>query len=1355
LASSAYQGSLFSNDFVETSIAFDPDWVAIAQGQIVSFRRDLQVVFDRFPTTQTPNETQTEDDLIWRVLAGLGWSEHLRQQNLTTHGRQDVPDGILYIDAATKDRAVRHPEEWRRYEFGAAIVESKRWGRPLDRRSEQRNEIIAPSTQMLRYLRRVDDLTNGSLRWGILTNGHRWRLYYSGARSVSEQFFEIDLAAVLGVPGFNEGPFALTADEQAHWLTVFLVMFRREAFVPGPDHRTFHQRALDEGRFYEERVAQNLSDLVFGTVFPQLAQGIAQLAEDAELHEVRDAALVLLYRLLFILYAEDRDLLPLRDNRYDNYSLRDRVRLDVRRRKDAGDVFSATAARYWSVIDDLCRAIDGGDVSVGLPPYNGGLFSKDGTPLLDRIRLGDALIASVVDTLSFMQVDGQRRYINYRDLSVQQLGSIYERLLEHEIVREDGEVRVRPNIFARKGSGSYYTPDDLVSRVIDETLYPLIERTKQTFRERLHELEQLPPANRRIGSLTRVDPAMRLLELKICDPAMGSGHFPVSLVDKLADHIIEAMAEAGASVEWGDYVSPLAEKIETVRNTIFSNAEARGWAINEDQLDDRHIIRRMVLKRCVYGVDKNPMAVELAKVSLWLHTFTVGAPLSFLDHHLRTGDSLFGSWVRDGIEKVQRYGSPLLLHKPIRAAVQSAAQMQIVEGLTDAEIAEAEKSSQIFDQITEMTGPLNALLSFIHALDWLNLRGRDNIALIQNFFDGDFGDPVRVLLGQERLRAARDTARFAEIFEQAKELIDEERFLHWQVAFPGIWSDWQGEGLTGGFDAIVGNPPWDRLKLQQVEWFAAREPRIAMAQRASDRKSLIAELVEEDAPLARDFEKASRRAEAASRMAREAGDYPLLSGGDTNINSLFIERAKRLCKADGMVGLLVPSGIATETSSQRFFSELIENGNVKCVYDFFNKRADGRLFFPDVYYRFKFSALVFSPSAVKFSECRFATFVRDVADLDSDGVTFAMGAEHFAHVNPNTQTAPVYRAGRDKELSTIIYERMPILIDKTGAEAVRTWPVRYLRMFDMANDSDLFRTRTELEEKEGAFPVSDKHFRNAAGTWAPLYEGKMVQAFDHRASSIVTVSANVHRSGQGLQTSDEEHQNPKFRPEPRYFILEDRPLRTELALKDVTSTTNARSIIACMIPPCGAGHTLPLIQVQLEESRERAEAQSLLLANLNSIPLDFVARTKILSNHASWYIIEQLPVVPPEDYRKNNFGEKSAASIAQDIVLELTYTAHDMAAFAHNMGYVEADGKVKTPFMWDEERRLHLRAKLDAMYFHLYGINNRSDVRYIYSTFPIVEREEGTKWGSFRSRDLCLAYMNALAAGHPDAVVDR
>ena len=400
----------------------------------------------------------------------------------------------------------------------------------------------------------------------------------------------------------------------------------------------------------------------------------------------------------------DRDLLPVADSRYSEYGLREKVRGDVGKRKDRNDTFSATAARYWSTLDDLCRAIDEGDSSIGLPPYNGGLFDRARTPLLTRVRLSDAVMADVIDALSFEVTPEGRRYINYRDLSVQQLGSIYERLLEHEVVLEGDEVAIRPNIFARKGSGSYYTPDDLVNLIIRETISPFVAERMDRFKTASEEqAARTTPEGQRLGLLKRADPAEKLLDLKICDPAMGSGHFLVALVDYLADQVITAMAEAEAAVHWGHYVSPLSDRIEMIRNTILGNAEERGWTVDPAQLDDRHIIRRMVLKRCIYGVDKNLMAVELAKVSLWLHTFTVGAPLSFLDHHLRCGDSLFGLWVKAGIDKAAAFRASLFLHGPMTRALRAASSMQIIEGLTDAEIAEAHRSADVFAEVKDMT----------------------------------------------------------------------------------------------------------------------------------------------------------------------------------------------------------------------------------------------------------------------------------------------------------------------------------------------------------------------------------------------------------------------------------------------------------------------------------------------------------------------------------------------------------------------------------------------------------------------------------------------------------------------------
>lgn len=1353
----AFQGSLFSRDLLTESISQLSEWSEVIDADVEALRRDFLAIFEAFPTDSSPNESQTEDDLIWPVLRRLGWTASLRQQNLTARGREDVPDGLLFSDEPAKAQANGFTAEWRRYEFGLAIVESKRWIRPLDRRSGRRGEETAPSTQMLRYLRRVDDLTTGKLRWGILTNGARWRLYYQGARSVSEQFLEIDLAIILNLAGHNGGLFTLPESDRHHWLKVFALVFSREAFLPTPsDSRTFHQRALQEGKFYEERVATNLSNLVFGQVFPELAKAIATAAPEAPLQEIRESALIFLYRLLFVLYAEDRDLLPVRDERYDDYSLREKVRGDVGRRKDRNDVFSETAARYWSAVDDLCRAVAQGDRSIGLPPYNGGLFDEERTPLLGGIRLGDQVMANVIDALSFEHTPDGRKYINYRDLSVQQLGSIYERLLEHEIARENGEIIVRPNVFARKGSGSYYTHDDLVRLILKDTIDPLVQSPMDAFTAKVAELAESGVAeDRKIGTLKRIDPAEKLLKLKICDPAMGSGHFLVSLVDYLADQVITTMAEAEAAVEWGDYISPLNDRIDTIRNTILNNAEERGWTIDQEQLDDRHIIRRMVLKRCVYGVDKNPMAVELAKVSLWLHTFTVGAPLSFLDHHLRCGDSLFGSWVRGAMDKANAYGGSLLLHGPTTRALRAASKMQIIEGLTDAEIAEAHRSADVFAEVQEMTAPLDAFLSLIHALDWLNLRSPKDRAARDAFFASQFGDPVQIATGAIEPDTTReDGQRFAALFAQMAELIAEERFLNWQVAFPGVWSDWDQDGLTGGFDAVVGNPPWDRMKLQQIEWFAARRREIALAQRAADRKRMIATLESAGDPLAQDFAKARDRAEAAKRMARTSGDYPLLSRGDTNLYSLFVERAMTIVKSTGMIGLLTPSGIASDKTAAPFFKGVATGGRLKALYDFENRRTrhEAEPFFPDVDSRFKFCAFIASPTpTAEPASCAF--FLQDVSELDDPQRCFPLTTEGFARVNPNTGTAPIFRTRRDAELTTAIYGRLPVLVDRSSGGEDKAWPLRYVRMFDMTNDSGLFRTRQELEDQEGAYPIGGNRWRSAAGEWVPLYEGKMVQAFDHRAANVVINPDNQHRPAQPQPATLEQHQDSAWLPDSQFWVLAAQCGWTPgtdwvLGFKEITAPTNVRTFIAALLPTVGFGNKVPILKPETDSRSEQ-----LLAANFNSVVFDYVSRQKIQGQTLNLFIVEQLPVVPPDRYDAISFGPKTSAQVVREAVLELTYTAHDMAPFARHMGYVDESGEVKPPFMWNEESRLNLRAKLDAVYFHLYGVTDRDDVRYIYSTFPIVEREQFAAYGRYQSRDLCLAWLSALGAGDPDAEI--
>jgi hypothetical protein len=1381
------RGGLFTRDFLEEGIAEQPAWKALDDAVVTALAGKLRTIFKPFPVAKTPNEAVTEEDLIHPIVQALGWTDYLPQTALGTKELKHVPDLLLFANPAAKMAAQAEGHDSRRFRHGVAILESKRWLRPLDKAEPDEG---TPSSQILAYLNRADIQSDRRIKWGILTNGRHWRLYWQDAKSQSEHFLELDLPVILGVPDTAVDLFSHEERKRGeHFLKVFLLMFRRESFLPGPDDaRTFHESAIAETRKWEARVADDLSGVVFGSIFPDLVKAIIRNDPArptplgaAYLSEARRAALVLLYRLLFVLYAEDRNLLPAGDKKYDDYAL-DRLRTEVAQQIDDGAPFSDRRTIHDNRLKELFRALDEGDTSIGLPPYNGGLFDRASYPLLERVRLPDRDLALVIDRLSRRDEGGRLKRINYRDLTVQQIGSIYERLLEFEAVPDPADpagIVIRPNIFARKGSGSYYTPDDLVRLIIERTIGPLVEERWSAFEKRCDALaKDRRSKDVRLEELRTLDPASVLLDLKVCDPAMGSGHFLVSLVDYLADTVLRFVEDAEACVFWADYRSPLIARIDDIRARIVGQARKQKWIVDEHHLDLRHIVRRMILKRVIYGVDKNRMAVELAKVSLWLHSFTVGAPLSFLDHHLRCGDSLYGEFVRPVEDMLTESGAGLFIVQPLQRARAATAGMAKIEQMTDADIAEVRESRMTFEAVEEATRPMNAVLDFVHALRWLDVRiGRKTDTAAAAILDGHLGPQVDVIAGKLPIDSGDDPAQgsllprsspkqgaFAgkahvdaktradalELLARARAIAARERFLHWQVAFPGVWDKWESAEPEGGFDAVIGNPPWDRIKLQEVEWFAQRRPEIARQARASDRKKMIAALEKKRDPLWDDYLVAKESAESAVDVARKVGDYPLLSGGDINIYSLFVERAQKIVKPTGLVGLLVPSGIAADKGASEFFKSVATTGRLAALFDFENGRREFATpnfpaFFPDVDSRFKFSAFVSAGAKRRFAGTASAFFLHDVSELANPERCFALAAEDFARINPNTGTAPVMRTRRDAEITRGIYRRLPILHDHAKGAAGRVWPVKYLRMFDMTNDAHLFKMRAELE-KQGFYPVAGNRMTKGKVEYLPLYEGKMVQAYDHRAASVVQKAHNLNRPAQPEAATPQESANPNWLPSPQFWVDASRiPLKQLtwfVGFKEITAPTNARTVIASSLPRAAAGNKIPLL-VPDKEGVEQAVYAPLLLGNLNSLPFDFVARQKIHGQTLNWYIVEQLPVIPPADFARR-FGAKTAAEVVKEHVLHLTYTALDMKPFAEDMGYAGP------PFRWDEEDRRRRRAVLDALFFHLYGLGEDA-AAYILDTFPILREQDEAAFGRFRTKEMVLAYMKALAAGDPDA----
>ena len=826
-----------------------------------------------------------------------------------------------------------------RYPDALVVAESKRFNRPLD----ARGKTSSPHGQILRYLATADINSDGRIRWGILTNGRVWRLYDRRALPRASGYYEVDLEA------------AFHADDGFHALRTFRLLFGRPAFSPQHGAQTsFLEDAIAEGRRYEEQVANDLSGIVFDEVYPALIRALADKS-GAELENVRQAALIFLYRLLFLLYAEDRDLLPVNDSRYDDYGLRKSVRDDIDKRMSARDTFSTIASNYYNHITTLCRQVDAGDASIGLPPYNGGLFAQQAAPILEQVQLPDAVLAPIIHNLSRVEGQSGRRFVNYRDMTVQQLGSIYERLLEREPARTaEGQIVVRPNSYARKDSGSFYTPQPLVDLIVERTLTPLLEERKAAFQAKAAALQSDHRAKAdRIAELRRLDPAEAALNLKVLDPAMGSGHFLVTAVDYLSDAILELVEYAPTVAPWLEsaYTSPLVERVAAIRENILARAHAANWVIDEPQLTDQAIIRRMVLKRCIYGVDKNPLTVELAKVSLWLHSFTVGAPLSFLDHHLRCGDSLIGLRVHNATREIARLGG-ITSGSAVQAAENATGGMQRIEELSDADIAEVEESAQLFGEVEKTTAPLRGLLDTFCGVHWLSAGLKKKARTV-------FEQPLVgvIALGTERafellahgpesvdpadpIRQRTFWPAFIELWNSARRIANRENFLHWQVAFPGVWRDWQDDNPVGGFDAVIGNPPWDRIKLQEVEWFATRSPELALAPTAAARRRGIKQLRDQGDPLASEFDAAKLRADRLGQLVRGSGHYP--SVGRRRHQPLLALR--RACHApvnpDGIVGLLTPSGIYADKTAARFFKSVSTSGRVGGLFDFENGRND-------------------------------------------------------------------------------------------------------------------------------------------------------------------------------------------------------------------------------------------------------------------------------------------------------------------------------------------------------------------------------------------------------------------------------
>jgi hypothetical protein len=1141
----------------------------------------------------------------------------------------------------------------------------------------------------------------------------------------------------------------------------------------------------------------------------------------------------LVYRFLFLLVSEDRGVLGAEPLYRDHYGVARLRRLLESRAAytDNDDIWRSLRVLWLVLSDDRQRAsLEGKPMAsvLGLPVLNGDLFASVS---LDSFTVTNGDLLEAFYWLAWYKDEKTRvnRRVNYAALDVEELGSVYESLIElHPAIDKDSIGRPLFQLLfgaGRKTTGTYYTPPQLVNELVQSALEPVLAK-------RL--------------TISVHDKQKAILSIRVCDPACGSGHFLLAAARRLGKEL--------ARIRTGeDEPGP-----ENVREAI-----------------------RDVVSHCIYGVDKNPLAVDLCRVALWLESYTEDKPLTFLDHRIRCGDSLIGIFDLQQLKE----GIPDKAFEPLEGDDKATARelakrnrderggqfdlfsWNLQSALSDLTVHSREVDSISNDSPEDIRRKKQAFEKSHRSATWI--RENDACDLwTAAFFQWLKPGVVPITSGAilERL-AERSVDR--RIIGQALSISQRQRPFHWPLEFPDVFAD-------GGFDVILSNPPWEHVELKEQEFFAARDARVANASTKAERTRLISDLQESNPDLYREFVETLRGFDAARLFLGNSGRYPLTGRGRINTYAVFAELSRKLTRPSGRSGIIVLSGIATDDTTKFFFQELMESNSLVSLYDFENRKR----IFSAIDSRMKFCLLtcrgpnVNGDSTGEVARAEFVFFALDVDDLRRDDKRFSLTADEISLVNPNTGNCPIFRTKADAELTKAIYRRVPVLWREAthGQSEHNQWKLKFSQgLFNMASDSHHFRTATELEVED--YRRESNVFVSPYDRYLPLYESKMLHQFDHRWATYEEKEAGRGRSAAVIEARDvteQEKSDPRFIAQPRYWVREEivesaipqypEPLAFALQLehrssiqnllscwlagyhfnrgnvataqemlhessrftldrtvarlcpnegveqfatelegdfpldgtdvlaiteqlptpegiarnlverfspkwflgwRDITNATNERTVIASVAPRVPIGHTFALILAPSIRVEERA----LLLADLNSFILDYVARQKVGGTHITFNLIKQFPVLSRNFWSsdRNNVGS-SEWFVSR--VLELVYTAWDLRTVAEEYGYSTI------PLLWDQSRRFEIRCELDAALFHAYlpceadgawhMVENeapsalaaldrhfpkpRDAVAYVMDQFPIVREKEEAKHGSYRTKERILEIYDAMLA---------
>jgi hypothetical protein len=896
--------------------------------------------------------------------------------------------------------------------------------------------------------------------------------------------------------------------------------------------------------------------------------------------------------------------------------------------------------------------------------------------------------------------------INYLDLGVSEIGSIYESLLdfvpkvfnsEQEI---DGE-KVPANMFfldprgsGRKTTGSYYTKPRLIDELIKSALKPVVE----------DKLAQ------------SLDKEKALLSIKVCDPACGSGAFLIAANNYLARELAKLR-------------SALAEP---------SDKELKKATRN-------------VLQHCIYGVDLNPMAVELARVSLWINSCVEDMPLNFLNHHLKCGNSLIGSEL-EGLGK----GIPDDAFTPIDGDDKDFAkqirlrncleqkQKLIVEFDSTSRSAHANEYALLDEFAERSTIDVEAKKKkydeIINSPDWKRQKLIADVWTSAFFWCLDktsSSPPTQAILRRAQNGNVMDSL---ETIETSKILSGQYRFFDWLLEFPDVFGREEK-----GFDCVIGNPPWEKVKLQEREFFATYDYEIANAPTATIRRKMILKLQETNPALYNLYLRSLRSEKMTGKFAKYSNRYPLSGKGDVNTYALFTELALSILNSRGRLGIIVKTGLISDDTTKDFFAYLISHKLIFSLFDFSNKKG----IFPDVIPNERFCLVTCGGMKNESKEIEMSILNEEFDDLDNLARRYRMTTEDIYLMNPNTKTCPMFQFPSDVDLCRRIYSQNNIII-REELEEINPWNTEYYTMFHMTNDSGLFRDKEWLENE--GYVKDGNSFVKGHDKFMPLYEAKLFNLFDHRHGTFEGVPRE-NRFGIKAEPNDpslDEKEDPDYEIEPRYWVNSDNvrkafggkriPGDAFFLFRNTCRTyTDSRTARGTIVPATAASNGCPALIFRDDTNQKRVKKMIKFACVFSSLTFDYLVRQKMTTGNLNRFILIQIAVPKPDAFNAL-FEYNSQTKTAEEWILQysptLFFTTNSLEPFFRNIG-------ISKPAKWDPETRLNSQYFLDALIAHVYGLS-REDYQYILTRFPILARQEKEAFGEYKAGRLCIEYYDQI-----------